>query len=510
MRFLKQFLCAAVSFSIALALHLPAQAQLIQDPEAVAAVKKGNSLLQEEQWEEAITLFSKAIEIDPTYPEAFVGLGDALRETEDYQAAITNYRQALDINPKLPLAYNGRGVCYRELGDINMAANDFDNASQLDRKNAEIAANWGDVLINNVQDPVRAMRYLDTAIELDPNNAKAYRNRGLAHTRLREFDDAIKDLNKSIEIDADDYETYTTLAAVHMAQEDHAPAIDAISRAIETYKPEKSSDPKTFINGYLQRATLELALAKLEETSDAQRKELYEAAIADADAVLKEFPDRYPESGLALHRRGIALRLQGKIGEAIKSLTDAIQVAPSGEEGSYISEAYLKRGICWHYQQQGSLARGDFEQSASINFEDPLPHLWIGYTHAQEGNFREAIDYYGEALSRNGAFPLVHVNRGLAYMQLKEHEKGIENFNEAIRTEPDKNAMARHFYKRGIAHTMLEEHQQAFDSFHLATLNDESYRAAFEKKAGALQKLGKPGLAEQNERRARDLSPVVP
>jgi tetratricopeptide (TPR) repeat protein len=510
MRQFKQFLCVALASSFALVLQVPAGAQLIQDPDAVAAVEKGVAQLDAEQWEEAIASFTEAIGHDSTFAEAFLGLADALRALEDYQAAIINYRQALDINPKLAMAFNGRGVCYRELGEFNLANNDFDNASQLDRKNGEIAANYGDILAQYGQDPVQAMRYLDIAIEQDPKNAKALRNRGLVRAKLKEYDKAIEDLKMSIEVDSDDFETYTTLASVHISQEDYVPAIDALSQAIKTYEPKENSDPETFINGYLQRASLAIALAKLDETTELKKQELYESAIADSNAVLKEFPDRYPESGLALFRRGSALRFQGKLGEAIKSFTEAIQLAPAGEVGSYISEAYLKRGICWHYQEQGSLARGDLAQSASINFEDPLPHLWIGFTYAQEGKFREAIDHYGEAISRNASFPLVYVNRGKAYMQLKQYKKGVQNFNEAIRTEPNEIAMARHFYRRGIAHMRLEEYQKAFDSFHLATLNDKSFKPAMQKKAEALRKLGKPGLAEQYDRQAREPSPPKP
>ncbi len=504
MRCFKQIQYALLVGSFALVLNVPAEAQLIQDPEAVAAVERGVALMEGGNWEEAFERFTQAIKLDPTYADAFVGMGDALRALEDYQAAIGYYRQALDINPKLASAYNGRGVCFREIGDINMAANDFDNASQLDRKNPDIAANWGDVLINNVGDPTRAMRYLDAAIELDPENAKAYRNRGLAHMRLRDFEAAIEDLNKSIEVDPEDFETYTTLSSVYLNEQEFLLAMDALSQAIETYKPEESSDPDSFINGYLQRAKTGLDLAKLDETTEARRQELYQAAISDSDAVLEEFPDRYPESGLALYQRGLALRLQGKLGEAIKSLTDAIQLAPPGEEGSYVSEAYLKRGICWHYQEQSSLARGDLEQSAAINFEDPLPHLWIGFTYAQEEKFREAIDNYGEAISRNGSFPRVYVNRGLAYMHLKQYKKGVDNFNEAIRTEPNEHLKARHFYMRGIAHLKLGEDQKAFDSFHLATLNDETYKPAFHQAAEASKRLGQPGLSEQYEKRAKE------
>lgn len=500
-----------LAFAILSALAVPVNAQFVRDPEAVQALEAGNELLQQEEWDSAIAAFSAAIEKDNTFSEAYVGLGDAFRNIEDYESAIDNYVKALDI-PNSPVragALFGRGMCLKELGQYNAAATDISEAIKLDRNNPEINAEWGDLLVNNIRDANRAMRFLDLAIELDPENARAYRNRGLAHMALREEEESVADVKKSIELDPEDYESYTALASAYLFQDDLELAIEALSGAIDKYKPEESTDPDSFLSGYLQRSDSQIQLALKKSTPEAQKEALYAGAIADSDAVLEELPDSYPASGNAFFRKGLALRLQGKIGESIKALTDAIQLAPPGETSGYIAEAYLKRGICWHYQEQGSLARGDLEQAASINYEDPLPHLWIGYSYAQEGDYRKAIDSYGEAIAKNGSFPLIYVNRGLAYMQMGEFKKGVENFNEAIRNEPDDKIKARHFFKRGVAYLWMEDYQKAFDSFHHATLNDDTYGAAFRRAADALRKLGRVGIADEYQRRADELEAVA-
>ncbi len=498
--------------AIAVAQQSEAETFGARDPEAEAAYQAGVEQMEQENWEQAIVAFSKAIGIDNTYPEAFLGRAESLRELEDYSSALASYQDALNFlegagpSPMAATAYNGRGVCSRELGQVDLALSDFNNAVEMDRNNPEIAANYGDLLVNRVGDPTTALRFLDKAIELDPENAEAYRNRGLAHAQIREFDEAIEDLQKSIELDSTDYETYTTLASIHIAEEELAPAIDAFSKAIENYSPEESSDPDTFIDGYLRRGEACLQLALEDETTPERREELYKALIADTDHVLEEFPDLFPNSGIALHQRGLAMRLQGRLNEAIKSLTDAIQLIPAGAEAPYQADAYLKRGICWHYQGQDSLARGDFEQSASISFSDPLPHLWIGFTYAQEGDYRSAIESYGDAIAKAPNFPAPYVNRGLAYMQLGGYQKAIDNFNEAIRNEPSE---PEHFFKRGLAYMEMEEYQKAFDSFHLATLNGERMAKAFRGAARALKAMGRSSLAEQYENRAKALESAV-
>jgi len=494
----KQNFSAVVAIVLGCLVTAQAHAQFERDPEAVAAFEAGEMAREAEDWETAIVEYSKATTIDSTFTEAHFGRAEALRETEDFQNAITSYQKSLDIDPNNAVAYNGRGICFREMGDLNLALNDFQNAAELDRGDADIAANLGDILVNNAQNPTEAMQYLDRAIEHDPENAEAYRNRGWAHTLLRQFEDGIVDLKKAIELDPEDYETYQRLASVHLVEEEHQKGIDALTLAIQYYEPEESADPDTYINGYLQRAAARTTFAKQESTTPELRKQLYAEVVADADAVLEEFPDRFPESGIAMYRRGMALRMQGLFGEAITAFTDAIQLIPPGNDASYTGEAYLTRGICWFYQGQNDLARGDFQEAATQSLTDPLPHLWIGFTYAEEKEYRKAIESYGEATSKAPAFPRAHVNRGLAYMQLKDYEKAIKNFNEAIRAEPTEPT---HFYKCGYAYEKLEQWQKAFSFYELALLRDGNLKEANQGAARALEALGRPGLSNQYKSR---------
>jgi tetratricopeptide (TPR) repeat protein len=348
---------------------------------------------------------------------------------------------------------------------------------------------------------MRGLLYLDKAIEKDDQNAKAYRSRGLAEAMLQQYDEAIVDLEKAISIDPEDHESYSTLATVHVGAEHLEQAIEAMSSAITKYEPEKRTDPDVFYVGYLQRAQWRIQLAKELDDKD-KKEELYDAVIGDCDAVIKEYPDTYPQTGQALFQRGISQRMLGRFSEAIKSLTDAIQAVPPGEIPSYLADAYLKRGICWHYQGQDTLARGDFDQASSINYEDPLAYFWLGITYAQEGDFREAIRHYSDAIAKNPKFTLAWVNRGLAYLQLKSPQKAVDNFNEAIRVEPNNHEL---FFKRGKAHLLLEEYQKAADSFSLAILNEPQDARSFRSMARALRGLGKNDLASEYETQAKQI-----
>src|SRR5262245_52783893 len=110
------------------ATSVPAIAQITRAPEAITAYDEGVKQLGEEKWDAAIAAFSKAIEVDNMYAEAYLGRAEALRHQEDYAGAITSYNSARDIDAKLPQIYVGRGICYQETGVIDLAINDFQNA----------------------------------------------------------------------------------------------------------------------------------------------------------------------------------------------------------------------------------------------------------------------------------------------------------------------------------------------------------------------------------------------
>jgi len=56
---------------------------------------------------------------------AYQGRGDAYRANNEYDKAITDYTKALDIHPREPRLYLGRGKSYRAKGEIDCATADF-------------------------------------------------------------------------------------------------------------------------------------------------------------------------------------------------------------------------------------------------------------------------------------------------------------------------------------------------------------------------------------------------
>ena len=77
------------------------------------------------------------------------------------------------------------------------------------------------------------MQRTDQAIELDPRNAKAYRNRGNARRAKGDLDGAIEDYDQAIEIDPRNARYHNNRGNLRRAKGDLDGAIEDYDRAIQ-------------------------------------------------------------------------------------------------------------------------------------------------------------------------------------------------------------------------------------------------------------------------------------
>ena len=69
-------------------------------------------MLTKSQYDKAISDYTKAIEINPRFAEAYYNRGLAYGKKGQYDKAISDYTKAIEINPRFAEAYNNRGDAY--------------------------------------------------------------------------------------------------------------------------------------------------------------------------------------------------------------------------------------------------------------------------------------------------------------------------------------------------------------------------------------------------------------
>jgi|GEM_PF-5842641 Flp pilus assembly protein TadD len=79
----------------------------------------------------AISNYSKAIEINPKFGEAYNNRGVAYLWKKEFYLAIADFNQAIKLDPKDGKPYNNRAIVYAYLGEINKAREDLHKAKSL-------------------------------------------------------------------------------------------------------------------------------------------------------------------------------------------------------------------------------------------------------------------------------------------------------------------------------------------------------------------------------------------
>ena len=77
-----------------------------------------------------------------------------------------------------------------------------------------------------------AIEDFDRALEIDPEYALAFSNRGYVKYKLTLLDDALEDVKKAIALDPDDVYFYENLAEIHIAMD----VMDNAKKSIEKIK----------------------------------------------------------------------------------------------------------------------------------------------------------------------------------------------------------------------------------------------------------------------------------
>ncbi|HEX7414495.1 MAG TPA: tetratricopeptide repeat protein [Bacteroidia bacterium] len=84
-----------------------------------------------EDYQGAITNFTKVIELNPKYEWAYILRGRSKYALNDYQAALPDFSKVIELDSKYPIAYFDRANCKDKLGDKTGACEDWKKADEL-------------------------------------------------------------------------------------------------------------------------------------------------------------------------------------------------------------------------------------------------------------------------------------------------------------------------------------------------------------------------------------------
>ncbi len=156
----------------------------------------GVAALRENNYDEAIRLFTKAIasgelsqkQLSSVYPLR----GIAWEGKGDYNKAIADCTKGIELDPKNAAAYGSRGLAWYAKKNYVKAIADYDKAIAIDPKPIDTYYNRGNAWYAK-KDYVKAIADYTKVIEINPKDAEAYYRRGLAWKDKGEYVKAIED-----------------------------------------------------------------------------------------------------------------------------------------------------------------------------------------------------------------------------------------------------------------------------------------------------------------------------
>ena len=224
--------------------------------------EKGNETVSETGdfdiafFDAAIDDYSKAIELNPKDAGAYKYRGITYFAKRGLDAAIEDFNTSIELDPEDASAYKYRGKWYRDCFDFDAAVENFNTSIELDPEDANAYYSRGDAYLHKGIDfngiiqvsvyknhsvPSGAMDCFHAAIkdftktiELDPEDANAYKNRGGAYWNTGDFHAAIKDFTKTMELDPE-VALYKSRGIAYHNIGDFYAAIDDYSKMIILY-----------------------------------------------------------------------------------------------------------------------------------------------------------------------------------------------------------------------------------------------------------------------------------
>ncbi|GEM_PF-2189671 len=226
--------------------------------------------------EQAIRSLDLAIELDPTYAEAYFERGELNYSQSLYFSASQDYSQAIEFGyDNIALAYFWRGRSSFQWDDYRQAQRDF-----------------------------------NSAVEIDPTFTNAIYWRGRSSIKIAEYEDGITDIKQAIDME---YEEpgygYFFIATAYDDLGEYTLAITYYDRSLE----ETIDDCEAYACwiDYNNRAT------------SFYRLEQYDRAVEDYTKAIQVNPDEYP---LAMQNRGDAYENLGDMTAAMSDRNTMFQL----------------------------------------------------------------------------------------------------------------------------------------------------------------------------------------
>ncbi|NJN75947.1 MAG: tetratricopeptide repeat protein [Synechococcaceae cyanobacterium RL_1_2] len=172
------------------------------------AVKEASQLFaqaqkhyEESNYQGAVNLFDQALQLNPTYPEAWGGRCGSLNNLGLFDEALVSCDRALLLAPSFPWALGHRGNALGELGRHREAIVALQESGQLEPERDWVWTSLGRQF-NAVKKYPEALQAYDMALKLNAQDYWAWNNKAATLNNLQQYNEALAAADQAIGLES--------------------------------------------------------------------------------------------------------------------------------------------------------------------------------------------------------------------------------------------------------------------------------------------------------------------
>lgn len=351
-------------------------------------VKAGKDFLDERKYEDAISQFTVAIQLDPNYTEAYVYRATVYEQLKDYDAAVKDYERAEVFMQKDEEIYYLLGRAYLRNGQLALALAQLNQAISIKSSYVEAYQVRTEIYIalerydEALDDCKRALRFKENEVN--------FYNLGLVYEKMELYDEAEEAFKKSIQKNDNVAESHLALAKLTFIRKKYDLAMASVNQVLRINPRNRE--------GLILRSNVHAKQMNLSK------------AIDDISIALNMYQGD-PEM----------LVLRGDFYQALSRHTDAIvDYTNAIETGSAEADVYYKRARSYEMMRNFKSAMADYNKLLEMSKFDGNAQRMLA--QAEERMFeinreqnKPVVKLVNPASDKNG---VVNIPRGLDVIAL--------------------------------------------------------------------------------------------
>lgn len=328
-------------------------------------------------------------------------------KNKDYEAAIAEFTKCIQKNEFFFEAYLERSKCYMIQKKNQEALKDLNQSLTVNPNYYEAFLQRAKVHLL-LQQPKNALADFSEAIKLKPNEPRAYLERSDYYYSIKDFKEALKNLNQALLYNEENHEIYFKKAMIYIVQKNQKEALGELNKAISV-KPD-------FQEALNQRIVLNYEIKE------------YQKVIEDAAKILKTGS----ESVNIFRMRAEALYFTGDFQNSISDLNLLLDKYQLKDPLLY----YL-RGNCYYKTDFLPEALKDFTRVSQLQPGNDSVNIAIARIHMKMNKPASALIYANKAISINSNNPESYKFRAEIFIAQKKLTLAINDLNASIKMKPD-------------------------------------------------------------------------